>query len=110
MRRMLMVAAAVGALGALVTFEAGAMPLSPVEQGFGVSDLMLVRDGCGRGMRFSERRQRCVPDVEREIAVCPRGFSWSDGRQRCVPEVRVQEGCPPGYRFSDSRQACVPRF
>ena len=110
MRMMLRVAAAVGALGALVAVEAGAMPLSPVQHGFGSNDLTLVRDGCGRGFRFSERRQRCVPDEDREVGVCPRGFRWSDGRQRCVPEVRVQEGCPPGYRFSESRQACVPRF
>jgi hypothetical protein len=30
------------------------------------SDVLQVRDGCGRGMRFSNRRNRCVP-IEREF-------------------------------------------
>ena len=110
MRRKLVMTAAVGVLFAFVAFDAGAMPLAPVQQGLTADDTLFVRDGCGRGFRFSERRQRCVPDEDRTLAVCPRGFRWSDGRQRCVPEVRVQEGCPQGYRFSESRQACVPRF
>ena len=107
--RMMLVIAAAAALSVFVVVEARAMPLLPIDHGF-TADTTQVRDGCGRGMRFSERRQRCVPDEDREVGVCPRGFRWSDGRQRCVPEVRVQEGCPPGFRFSDSRQACVPRF
>jgi hypothetical protein len=110
MRKMLVATAAIVAFSALVALDAGAMPLAP-DLGLASGDTTLVRDGCGRGMRFSERRGRCVPDEDRgEVAVCPRGFRWSDGRQRCVPEVRVREECPPGFRFSESRQSCVPRF
>jgi hypothetical protein len=109
MRRMLVMTAAVGVLCALVAFEVSAMPFSPLQDGFG-ADTMVVRDGCGRGMRFSERRGRCVPDEDRDARVCPRGSRWSDRRERCVPDEVVREACPPGFRFSESRQACVPRF
>jgi hypothetical protein len=109
MRRMLVMTAAVGVLSAFVAFDAGAMPFFPV-QGFTADDTVLVRDGCGRGMRFSERRGRCVPDEDREARVCPRGFRWSERRERCVPDEVVREACPPGFRFSESRQTCVPRF
>ena len=102
--------AAFGVLSALVAFEAGAMPFAPAQNGFTADDTMLVRDGCGRGMRFSERRGRCVPDDDRDARVCPRGFRWSERRDRCVPDEVVREACPPGFRFSESRQACVPRF
>lgn len=112
MRRMLVMTAAVGVLSAFGAFGAGAMPFSPVQHGFTVDDTLLVRDGCGRGMRFSERRGRCVPDEDRDVRVCPRGFRWSERRERCVPEERerVRVDCPPGFRFSESRQICVPRF
>jgi hypothetical protein len=106
---MLVLTAAVGALGALVAFDAGAMPFAPAADGLAAGDTMLVRDGCGRGLRWSERRQRCVPDEDR-VRVCPRGFRWSERRERCVPEARVLDDCPPGFRFSESRQRCVPRF
>ena len=107
MRRILVVAAA-AVLGALVAFDAGAMPLSPAGLGFTADDTMLVQV-CPRGYRWSERRERCVPD-ERAREVCPRGFRWSERRERCVPEERVREVCPPGFRFSELRQSCVPGF
>jgi hypothetical protein len=109
MRKIFVVAAAILAVSAFVVSDADAMPIAPVD-GFASGDTTLVRDGCGRGMRFSERRGRCVPDEDRDVAVCPRGFRWSDGRQRCVPEVRVREACPPGFRFSERRERCVPGF
>jgi hypothetical protein len=83
MRRILVVAAA-AVLGALVAFDAGAMPF-PAKHGFTSSDATLVQ-------------------------VCPRGYRWSERRERCVPEERVREVCPPGFRFSESRQTCVPGF
>jgi hypothetical protein len=109
---MLVMTAAVGVLSAFVAFDAGAMPFAPLQQGLAADETVLVRDGCGRGMRFSERRGRCVPDEDRDVRVCPRGFRWSERRERCVPEERerVRADCPPGFRFSESRQICVPRF
>ena len=107
MRKMLVLTAALG-LSAFVASDAGAMPLSPAKHGFVAGDTTLVQV-CPRGYRWSERRERCVPD-ERAREVCPRGFRWSERRERCVPEERVREVCPPGFRFSESRQACVPRF
>jgi hypothetical protein len=69
------------------------------------SDLTLVRDGCGRGMRYSNRRGGCVPQdrggVDPAAAIiggviggaiqatrprgCGRGMRWSDRRGGCVP-------------------------
>ena len=43
----------------LMPANAGPMPVNGVSAG--ETDLTLVRDGCGRGMRFSNRRQACVP-------------------------------------------------
>jgi hypothetical protein len=62
MRKTFVWAAAIGGLAALLAFDAGAMPLTPGQLNFGTSDLTLVRDGCGPGFRFSNSRQRCVPD------------------------------------------------
>ena len=71
------------------------------------SNLTLVRDGCGRGMRFSNRRQACVPQggggVDPGAAIVHgiiQGVVGSGGRG---------DGCPRGMRFSNSRQACVRR-
>ena len=71
------------------------------------SNLTLVRDGCGRGMRFSNRRQTCVPQgggVDPGAAVVHgiiQGVIGNGGRRG--------DGCPRGMRFSNSRQACVWR-
>jgi hypothetical protein len=107
MRKILVLMAAIG-LSGFVAFDAGALPLSPAKHGFAASDTTLIQV-CPRGYRWSERRERCVPD-DRAFEGCPRGFRWSNSRQRCVPEERVRDDCPPGFRFSESRQACVPRF
>ena len=84
---------AVGAT--LLAGNAGAAPIAPatsaiVQSAAQDSDVTLVRDGCGRGMRFSNRLQACVED-------------YGGGGPRVV-----EPGCPPGTRFSNNRQACVP--
>ncbi len=109
MRKIFVWAAAIGGLVALLAFDAGAMPLAPGHLNFGTSDLTLVRDGCGPGFRFSNGRQRCVPDDDRAgPPVCPAGFRFSEGRGRCVPIERALPACPPGFRFSEFRQRCMP--
>jgi hypothetical protein len=86
------------AIGAAVLFagQAQALPLAhanavAIAQNAQDSDVILVRDGCGRGMRFSNSRGGCVQDF--------------NGGPRVVV---VPRGCGPGFRFSNSRQACVP--
>jgi len=57
--------------------------------------VVLVRDGCGPGMRFSNSRQACVED-------------FGGGPPRYVEPPRyVAPGCPPGTRFSERMQTCV---
>ncbi|ABD06692.1 hypothetical protein RPB_1984 [Rhodopseudomonas palustris HaA2] len=76
----------------------GARPIA------GPSDVVQVRDGCGPGMRFSERRQACVEDFDR--APPPRYYE----ERRYVPPPpppRRYVDCGPGKRFSERRQACV---
>jgi hypothetical protein len=94
---------AVGAF-ALLAGPADAAPLTSSKSAISQSDetvLTLVRDGCGRGMRFSNRRQACVPQgggVDPGTAIiqgiiggvvnaprgCGRGMRWSNSRGRCV--------------------------
>jgi hypothetical protein len=72
----------------------GAMPLAQDKAGIAAGDtVLLVREGCGRGMQWSERRRRCVPDsagaqfrdtVRETFDRCGPGRRWSDRRQRCV--------------------------
>jgi hypothetical protein len=91
-------AIAIGAVTALFAFDAGALPVAATQQQASADDnLVLVRDGCGRGMRYSHRRQRCVVDggggpppvvivpggVVRDGG-CARGWRWSHRRGRCV--------------------------
>jgi hypothetical protein len=111
MRKFLVLAAAIG--GLLLAGDAGAVPLAGARHGIAASgDVTLVRDGCGRGFRWSNSRQACVPEF-RGPPGCPPGFRWSDYRQTCVPLERIAPvvpACPPGFRWSNSRQTCVPRF
>jgi len=52
--------------------NAGPMPLGNVDVGVAaINDLTLVRDGCGRGYRFSHRRGGCVPDYVGPRYVAP---------------------------------------
>ena len=127
----------------LMASDAGAVPLglgkgAINELSAHESTVILVRDGCGRGMRFSNRRQMCVEDFDRGPRFvapgCPRGMRFSNSRGRCVPmhgqvdpgvaimqgiiggaiggavnSGRRGDGCGRGMRFSNSRQRCVPR-
>jgi hypothetical protein len=106
MRKLLVLTAAIFGLAALFAFDAAAMPLTATH---GSSEITLIRDGCGPGFRFSNSRQRCVPDDFRAgPPACPPGFRFSEGRGRCVPFERAAPACPPGFRFSEFRQRCVP--
>jgi hypothetical protein len=60
LRTILFSGLAVIAASALAPASAGPMPLNPA---ISADDgaLTLVRDGCGRGFRFSNYRQACVP-------------------------------------------------
>ena len=84
---------ALGAAAALLPAGAGAMPLAQDKAGVADSDtVLLVREGCGRGMQWSERRRRCVPDSMRaqirdavkDTRRCGPGFHYSERRGRCV--------------------------
>ena len=119
---------------ALLAGPADAAPLTFSKSAISQSDetvLTLVRDGCGRGMRFSNRLQACVEAFgggPRFVEPgCPRGMRFSNSRQACVPAgggvdpgtaiiqgiiggvVGAPRGCGPGMRWSNSRQACVWR-
>lgn len=66
------------AVSALLTVGASAAPLAPAKQ-FGIeSNITLVRDGCGRGMRYSNSRDRCVEKFSRGSRHFDRGSRWSD--------------------------------
>jgi hypothetical protein len=54
--------AAIGAMTMLFTADAGAQQVGVVKSQQAGSNLTLVRDGCGRGRYYSERRGRCVDD------------------------------------------------
>ena len=84
--------AAVCAIAAIPA-GAGALPLAQ-KAGIANSDtVQLVREGCGRGFQWSERRRRCVEDSPRAQIrdmvkggerSCGRGMRWSDRRSQCV--------------------------
>jgi hypothetical protein len=86
--------AALGTMAALIPAGAGALPLAQGKAGITTSDtVLLVREGCGRGMQWSERRRRCVPDsTEAQIRDMVRGAT---------------NRCGPGRRWSDRRGRCV---
>ena len=100
---------AIGGLSVMLAGGASAAPLGLANSAIAQSivqdsDLTLVRDGCGRGMRYSNRRQACVPDFDRgpPVVVVPRFVE---------PPVRfVPRGCPPGSRWSNSRGRCVSMY
>jgi hypothetical protein len=101
---------AIGGSAVLLSGAANAAPLalgkSAITQADD-SDVTLVRDGCGRGMRYSHRRGGCVPSDG------PRGDD--PGRviggiiNRAIdPGPRRGDGCGRGWRYSNSRGRCVP--
>ena len=83
---------AIGAASALFATDAGALPLAQDKAGVAASDtVLLVRERCGPGRQWSERRRRCVTDTPRGMMRdmtrrhhCGRGLHWSDRRGRCV--------------------------
>jgi hypothetical protein len=70
MIKALCIGLALCAAPALFTTAASAIPLDRNVAAAASGDITLVRDGCGRGFRFSNRRQACVP-VNREGYVDP---------------------------------------
>jgi hypothetical protein len=96
---------AMGSMALLSSGSAGALPVVPVEGVAAIeSNIFLVRDGCGRGMRFSHRLQACVADFDRGP---PRYYGERDYYRPGPPPRVVIPACPPGQRFSNSRQSCV---
>lgn len=97
-------AIAVGSIALLTSGHAGAFPLAPVETaaaGVESNLLLLVRDGCGRGFRYSRRAGGCVPDGPVYIRPAPPVY--------IAPPVYVRPACPPGQRWSNRFRACVWR-
>lgn len=45
-------------------FEADAAAIAPVPGLTAPESILMIRDGCGRGMRFSNRRNACVEDFQ----------------------------------------------
>ena len=102
--RPLAYAIAIGSMALLTSSNVGALPRASVESATGVeTNLLLVRDGCGPGMRYSYRRDACVEDFDRGP---PPPRYYNDYRAP-PPRVFVPPPCPPGQRYSNYRQACV---
>ena len=125
------VALAVGIGATLLPDNAEAMPLALANKTAVESNMTLARDGCGRGMRFSNSRQTCVEDFQGGPQVapgqCPRGMRYSNNRGACVPVGGVDpgtaiingvingvvngnrgDGCGRGMRYSNRLGQCVP--
>ena len=92
-------AAVLGIMAALIPGGAGALPLAQDKAGIASQDsVLLVREGCGRGMQWSERRRQCVPDsANAQIRDMMRGGEVRGGRDRCGR----------GMRWSERRGYCV---
>jgi hypothetical protein len=114
MIRSLAFAVAVGSAALLSSASAGALPVGPASApavSAAEGDLLLVRDGCGRGYRYSNRRGGCVPDYDGgppRYAPPPRYYAPAPAVVLPVPRV-VIPACPPGQRYSNSRRMCVWR-
>lgn len=61
MKQVIKLAIALGVVTAFGTFAASASPLGRVQTITLESAIEHVRDGCGRGWRYSHRRRACVP-------------------------------------------------
>jgi hypothetical protein len=105
--RLLAFAAAIGTAVMMWGGSADALQVLPDQAVVAGSDLLLVRDGCGRGFRYSYRRQRCVPDYDVEFRRVPSPIP-PPVYYRPPPRVVVPV-CPPGQRYSNSRGICVWR-
>ena len=84
----------IGIMATYMPTGAGAVPLAQNKDAIAASDtVLLIREGCGPGRQWSERRRRCVEDSPRSQVRdmmrgserrCGRGLRWSDRRGRCV--------------------------
>ena len=110
--RSLAFAAAIGAMALLPSGNAGAFPMAPGATAGLESGVLQIRDGCGRGFRYSYRAGGCVPDYQpapHYVSPPPHVYV------RPAPPVYVRPGpapyvrpaCPPGMRWSNGRGACV---
>jgi hypothetical protein len=85
--------AVIGSMALLSSGSAGALPAASVEGVAAIeSNMLLVRDGCGRGMRFSNRLQACVEDFDRGP---PRYYGERDYYRGPPPRVIIPQ-CPRG--------------
>ena len=106
-------AIAIGAMALLPFGNAGAFPLAPVESAAAVdSSLLLVRDGCGRGFRYSYRAGGCVRDYAPPPPVyvrpAPPAYVAPPVYVRPAPPPPVyRPACPPGQRWSNRMGGCV---
>lgn len=97
MLKILGLAAVFGMGCTIATTSANAAPLGPVH-GFAVEDHILdVRDGCGPGYRYSNRRQDCVPDFDRGPPPPPPPRYYDDRPRRPYDEP------PPPRRYYEER-------
>lgn len=112
---------AIGGFSLLISGSANARPLgsatSAIAQDAHDNGFMLVRDGCGRGMRFSNSRGRCVPQSGGGYGGGGYGYGGGGyggggygGGHRFYSGGRrggSHNGCPPGMRFSHRMGHCV---
>jgi hypothetical protein len=89
-------AIAIGAITLLFAIDASALPPTAAKSQLGVtSNTTLVRDDCGRGRHFSERRDKCVDNEEDGDRDRGRhGLSREERKQICQDRcARERERC-----------------
>jgi hypothetical protein len=101
--RSLAFAVAISAMALVPSGNAGAFPIAPDAGASVESNVLQVRDGCGPGMRFSNRMGGCVRDFDDGYRRGPPpGYYPPPPPPRYAPP-----GCPPGMRWSNGRRMCV---
>lgn len=99
----LTLAFAIAAMSLLTTDLASALPLVPGDRA--ASDIILVRDKCIVGTRFSNEQNKCVP-VRKRSQQSSKRKSQSRNRPRRVPGVD-RHGCGKGWHYSRRDRQCV---
>jgi hypothetical protein len=105
--RSLAFAVAIGAMAFIPSGNAGAFPAAPGASAGTESSVLQVRDGCGPGMRYSNRMGGCVRDFGPPP---PRPGYYPPPPvyvRPAPPPPMYRPGCPPGQRWSNSRGMCV---